>query len=199
MSYSRVGYRVSRRSLCTGTARVSDRSPDWTISPEGLVSRGEHACLHGPRHMITRQKRSAPSGGGSRSDDRGNIPRQRGCRARTTARTNVLRRDWQVLEGVHRCGDDALNHGTERSRQLVVDPHAVPAGGHETPPAQIRQMAGYGRLRESQTVMDVTDAHFNRPERSGRLAPANFKHAQAAMNEVRAAYGAAHPSASVTA
>jgi hypothetical protein len=72
----------------------------------------------------------------------------------------ILSRGWQLLQRVHRSRDYASNHGIERSRQLVVHPHTVAAGGHETALTKIRQMAGDGRLRESKAVVDVADTHL---------------------------------------
>jgi hypothetical protein len=45
-----------------------------------------------------------------------------------------------------------------------MHPDTIATGGDETTLAQIGQMARHRRLRESEAVMEVADAHFVVPE-----------------------------------
>src|SRR5688572_25109861 len=59
------------------------------------------------------------------------------------------------------CGiDHALDYGIERPRHLVVHPHTVAPNGDQAAPAQVREVTRDRRLRQPETIVEVTDADF---------------------------------------
>jgi hypothetical protein len=61
---------------------------------------------------------------------------------------------------VHRRIQDRLYGGIERSRDLVVHPHAIAPNGDQPRAAQVREMPRHRRLRQPEAVMEMADAHF---------------------------------------
>src|SRR3954469_21352219 len=72
----------------------------------------------------------------------------------------ILSGGWQLPQGVHGRRDHAANDGAQRSRHLVVHPHTVTASLYQAAFPQVGKMAGDGRLRQLEAVVNVADADF---------------------------------------